>query len=534
MYSIIKLTTNLVITAIIILATVFTGCNQSEIDNQFPGDTDSAGGDKITLNIGEVIIPAYNQADATRAAFDNNPKRNDLFNEWVPIKECNVTRSIDAESEMCIMRLCQDTVPSNAGAVTRADNLTTNATIRLIAFHLFDKSFINVGDYIVSGTSITPVGNGLSLSRGGKYTIYGYTFNSTASLGAAPSSYTWNSSTISIPDLNADFMICSTTIDGFSETNNQVSLVFKHLLAKMSLVFAKGDGITSISACSDVTISNGGTSAVWTVGSDAIATSSSASQKFSTTETGTTSAVGLIPYPTDHTVSVTFPSITINGQTKSNMTVNSASEVSIEPGKTYTMTITFSRKPYIQVSESDITLCSGNDKTTLASTIFAPGNLIQPNNAVGAPTFTGSTSDYGHYYCWRSDWLGEGTTDRNGNDPCQSVIGQEGKWNTPSLLLLQTLARCTDKKLVAYSPGFNGMWFMNNPKGLFLPAADLRDNGGSGTTATTLTGQNGYYWQKDQYSTVTQWDLHFTNDKIEMFYQPYTNGLSVRCVQEKK
>ena len=533
MYPIIKRTTDLAAFVAILTTLCFTSCSQSEIDSLLPGNGESPEGDRIALTIGEVIIPAYNQTAATRGASDDTPDSEDLFNEWVPIEECNVTRAIDAASDMCVMRLCQDTVPTTTGTATRA-NLATNAKIRLIAFYSTDNSFAGVGDYTVNGTTITPVGSGLVLKAFKSYKIVGYTFNNTASLGTAASTYTWNSTAISIPDLNNDFLTCTTSISNYSETNRTISLSFSHQLSKMSLVLVKGSDITSISAASNVTISNGGASTTWKVGASGVETSTAASQKFSTTATGTSSAVRIVPYPSNHTVSVTFPSITINGQSKSNITVSSASAVSIQPGKTYTMTITFKKKIGVDIPEGDITQCSGSDKTSLSSVTFAPGNLIQPGNTTGAPTFAGSTSDYGHYYCWLSDWMGEGSTNRNGKDPCQSVIGQGNKWYTPSYSLIQLLARCTNKQLV--SNGNKGMWFGGVGKGLFLPAAGYRNTThGSGTTAPDYAGRTGDYWSKQEYSSNYGYYLYFNDGNARTSTSnDKTTGHSLRCVQGAK
>lgn len=533
MYTIIKRTTNLAVAVVILTTLTFSGCNQSELDELFPGDGESPEGDRIALTIGEVIIPGYNQTVTTRGASENDSESDDLFNEWVVIEECNVTRSIEAEPEMCVMRLCQDTVPGTTIPATRA-SLTTNAKIRLIAFDASDKSFVGAADYTVNGATITPVGSDLVLKAFNSYTIVGYTFNNTASLGTVASSYTWNSSTISIPDMNNDFLTCFTTISNLSSTNSSISLSFSHQLSKMSLVLVKGDGITGISAANNVTISNGGTSTTWKVGASAVEGSvSAASQKFSTTATGTSSAVRILPYPSNHTVSVTFPSISLNGVSKSNITISSASAVRIQPGKTYTMTITFSKKPGMNIPEGDITECSGSDKTTLASVTFASGNLIQPGNTTGAPTFAGSTSDYGHYYCWLSDWMGNGSTSRNGNDPCQSVA-PAGKWYTPSYSLLQLLVRCTNKQLVS-NGGKNGMWFGGSGRGLFLPAAGYRyPTDGSGTTASNGAGSYGYYWSNEENASDRGYDLYFYTGYAYTYSYGKRSGFSVRCVQGAK
>lgn len=505
------------------------GCSPSEFDELFPGGGNSESGELISLNIGEVIIPGYNEDPSTRSVSDSSSEHGDLFNEWVPIDECNVTRGIDAVSEMCVMRLCPDSVVSAAGPSTRA-NLSSGAKIRLIAFKTSDKSFAGVGDYQTSGSTLSPIGKGLKLTPRQNYTIVGYTFNSSASLPSAPSSYGWQNTAISIPNMDNDFLTCSASISNLSSSTNKLSLSFSHQLSKMSIVLKNGRYVSSIGSASNVTISNGGSSGSWKVGNSAVQNPSGASQKFSTTETGTATAVRINPNRTNQKVSVTFPSIAINGMTKSNITITSASAVSLLPGKTYTMTITFNTEPGISIPEADITQCYGTDKSTLASVIFAPGNLIQPGETTGAPTFTGSASDYGHYYCWMSDWMGNGSTSRNGKDPCQSVIGQGTKWYTPSYSLLQVLAKCTNKTLTN-----KGMWFGGSGKGLFLPVAGYRFyTNGSGLTATNYAGTEGYYLSKEERTSTSGYGLLFRGGTATSYTSNKTNGLSVRCVQGSK
>lgn len=510
----------------------FFGCSQSEFDELFPGGANSDSGDLITLNIGEVIIPGYNEGFSSRSVSDSSSEHGDLFNEWVPIDECNVTRGIDEVSEMCVMRLCPDSVVSGANPSTRASTLANGAKVRLIAFKTSDYSFGGVCDYQVSGANLIPTDKDMYLLYGESYNIVGYTFNSSEPLPAAQASYTWNSTVITSSDMTKDFLTCSTSISKINEANNTIPhLTFSHMLSKMSIVLKTGTDVSSIGTSTDVTISNGGIKSRWRVGAVAVNNGTVASQPFSMTASGTASPVRINPNRKKNThVSITIPSIAINGETKSNLTITSATTVIIEPGKTYTMTITFNQEPGFSIPESDITMCSGTDRSTLASVVFAPGNLIQPGNTTGAPTFAGNTSDYGHYYGWMSDWMGNGSTSRNGKDPCQSVKGQGTKWYTPSYSLLQVLSRCTDK-----IDTNKGMWFGSYSTGLYLPFAGMRGDGkGSGLTSTHYGRARGLYWSKEAYSSRYSYYLEFYSAYASADYTWNTFSTPIRCVQGSK
>lgn len=192
----------------------------------------------------------------------------------------------------------------------------------------------------------------------------------------------------------------------------------------------------------------------------------------------------------------------------------------------------------IRVPEAEIKLgvdCSAEDKASLAKLIWARGNLSQADDEGWGPIKMAFPTDYGHYYTYKSEYSGEiGTT-----DPCSTLSASTygTGWRTPSRAEFEMLFRCTDKQLVSHN-GTNGMWFMNNKSGLFLPAAGFRstfDNGGvagSGTTATQEAGTNGLYWSSNVAGRTTCYYLGFSNDNIYTTSLNRDFGMSVRCVKE--
>ena len=187
----------------------------------------------------------------------------------------------------------------------------------------------------------------------------------------------------------------------------------------------------------------------------------------------------------------------------------------------------------IRLSKSDIDLggteCTEQDKADLSLLRWAPGHLRQTNDdGTGAVIFAGPT-EYGHYYTYKSEYTG--STISNGIDPCTVLdIATYGSgWRTPTNSELDKLGRCCDKQLVSNN-GVTGMWFMNNTKGLFMPAAGGRDIGqGSGTEATQSSGSGAYVWSASHTGSSAFFFMFYTNRASTTFANE-TSGASVRCV----
>ena len=77
-----------------------------------------------------------------------------------------------------------------------------------------------------------------------------------------------------------------------------------------------------------------------------------------------------------------------------------------------------------------------------------------------------------------------------------------------------------------------GMWFMNIPNGVFLPAAGYRYSDiGSGTTPTYNAGTDGYCWSSDASGSSYGYYLYFGSGNADIYDINGTYGFSVRCVK---
>ena len=188
--------------------------------------------------------------------------------------------------------------------------------------------------------------------------------------------------------------------------------------------------------------------------------------------------------------------------------------------------------PGLTVPASDINLgeeCTADDKAALSKIAWARGNLKSSDNT--KPYEWTTPTDYGYYYTWNSIYTGN--TDRQGPDPC--TLLDEAKyglgWRTPSKQEFDMLARCSDKKLVSNN-SVMGMWFMNNPEGLFLPAAGYRDSVlGSGTDVSDARDTYGNYWCSDADDSGCGYYLYCTSGIAYTYTDSNASGFSVRCVK---
>ncbi|MCE9189899.1 hypothetical protein K0G57_23840, partial [Bacteroides fragilis] len=126
--------------------------------------------------------------------------------------------------------------------------VSTRATVpagvyfRLIVFRKSGSEYVfqSAADYASNGTGTPVLKQGKLLTRSGTIRVVGYSFNTTADLGTIPASYTYNSSTVSIPDMTKDFM----TFDSGDITNvnslshNLLPVSFSQKLCKLTITIS--------------------------------------------------------------------------------------------------------------------------------------------------------------------------------------------------------------------------------------------------------------------------------------------------------
>ena len=527
---------------------ILCGCGQHEMEGLFiPGgdgasDASSASNGKpVAFSINLQGAPEYNSpgsSDPSTRTSRSTRSCEPLISEWVKVSSFNATRSVDdndVPGSIAAMELFEDavaTTPQTRGV------MPTGYYFRLIAFKKSGSGYVfqSVADYTSNGGSAPVLKQGrMNLPIGQTYRFVAYSFNNTTSMGALPSTYTWNSTSISIPNLSNDFMTFVSGDIKASGTSLSLPVSFTHQLCKLTIkITASGFDSNTFSNCAGVYVKEGGSSSSWTVGASGIAANTSNSATFSIPNNNTSTSTRLVPFSGARAITVHFGTLTVGGKDASNLDITSSQSVKLLAGKSYTMSVQFKKGgPGIQVPPGDIDLggtnCTEQDKSDLSKLSWAPGNL----KSTGSSNYVCTTAtDYGYYYTWYSTYTGN--TSRNNTDPCSKLTpGTYGSgWITPTKVQLEALSHCTDKSSVSNN-GTNGIWFMSKTKGLFLPAAGHRgSNVGSGTTATGNAGTYGNYWSSDSYDSNNGHILFFYSGNAYLGnLNNKSFGFSVRCVK---
>lgn len=509
---------------------ILSGCGQTELEGLLPASDDSSTGEPVELRISLADSPEYNnETNSTPATRSGEP----LIGEWVKVNSFSATRSAEEYEGPAIaaMELFEDSV--SCTPQTRSI-MTAGYYFRLIAFKKVGANYVyqSAADYTANGASAPVLKQGkMILPIGQTYRFVAYSFNNNVAMGTLPSSYTWNSTAISIPNLSYDFMTFDSGDKVVSGETFALPVSFTHQLCKLTVkITATGFDNNTFSNCTGVYIKQGGNSSSWTVGASAITADIGDTAQFDIPNNNTTTSTRLVPFASARTITVHFGTLTVGGKATNNTDITSSQSVKLVAGRSYTMTVQFKKMIGNQVPSGDINMsgCTGQDKTDLSKLTWADGNL----NSTGDKNYTWTTkaTDYGYYYTWYSTYTGGTST--NNTDPCSKLnaaIYGTG-WRTPSKTELTKLARCTDKVLTG-----GGMWFMNKTKGLFLPSAGYRDYGeGSGTTGTTSVGSYANYWSSDAISSSFGYYLFFLNGDSYVDYARNASGFSVRCVKGTK
>ena len=361
-------------------------------------------------------------------------------------------------------------------------------------------------------------------------------------MGALPSTYTWNSTSISIPNLSNDFMTFVSGDIKASGTSLSLPVSFTHQLCKLTIkISATGFDSNTFSNCAGVYVKEGGSSSSWTLGASGIAANTSNSATFSIPNNNTSTSTRLVPFSGARAITVHFGTLTVGGKDASNLDITSSQSVKLLAGKSYTMSVQFKKgEAAIVVPPGDIDLggtnCTESDKTLLSELSWAPGNLRQQNDDGSGPTIMAGPSEYGHYYTWKSTYTGNTST--NNTDPCSTIATSTygSGWRLPRESEVVVLSRCTDAALVKHN-GVNGMWFLSTSKGVFLPAAGNRlgvGENGCGTSSTYSLGTKGIYWTSTPYDSSHGYYVYYYAGFSGPSWYSKETGCSVRCVKSTK
>ena len=512
------------------------GCAEDDGMTPLSPDSGDTADELIPINISLTGDNDYHSSSFNDASTRNNPP---LIAEWVGVKAFSPTRTGEQPDydgpRIASMELTEDTLPRVS---TRA-TVPAGVYFRLIVFRQSGNNYVfqSAADYTSNGTGTPVLRQGKLLTRSGTIRVVGYSFNTTTAtdLGDMPASYTYNSSTVSIPDMSKDFMIFdSGLITNVNSLSHNLPVSFNQKLCKLTITISPtGYPSNTISDCTGVYVTQGGDFTSWKIGpsSNVVTPNTNKTAAFNPNTTLSTT-IRMVPFAGTRTITVHFNTLTVGGRiVKNNTEITSTQSVQLKEGKSYTLKIQFKKGPGINVLEKDMNLtqngCTAQDKKELAQLIWADGNL----KSTGASNYVwGTSTEYGYYYTFYSTYTGN--TSQNNTDPCTKLNASTygADWRTPSQDELTRLSRCTNKIVTN-----KGMWFMaSSPKGLFLPAAGRGPtNMGSATSLPSgnFAGTDGDYWTSTPDGNSEGFVLLFESNISYVSNRSRKYGCSVRCVK---
>lgn len=523
---------------------LLSGCVQTEHEELGFANNGGISGEPVDFNIRLVDIPAYNtsgkKASTTRTS-------EPILAEWVKVDESfNVTRSMKEQDEstgMAAMELFEDTADETPQ--TRA-SMSAGVYFRLIAFRksgpgVDDYQLASAADYQSNGTTASLIKGQMILPMGATYRFVGFSFNNTQSLGDLPASCLWKNTTVTIPNLDNDFMTYDSGDVTISNSSYTLSVAFKQKLCKLRLeIKVSGFEQNTFSNCTGVYIKQGGNASSWKVGAADVEVNTSDSAPFNIKDDTISHSVRLIPFSVDREITVHFRTLTVAGKAVNGKDLTSNKSIKLEAGRSYTMTVIFKNGgPGVSVPEEDIILgkdCTPEDKKKLATLTFAPSNLHV--NGRGKVYFENGQWNRGHYFHWNRFYKPDAEGDEG--DICGTVSGDG--WRTPNFKEMQILSRCVELTNVNFN-GVPGRWFLHPSKGIFYPIAGYMfedrfpypKNAGIPPSADDPTHRDiaGYYWTAKTSNTVTH---ALINTGQMVFYDDVTRkrAMSIRCVKGKQ
>ena len=505
---------------------MITSCGDNVVN---PDSPEPDGEDMIPVTISRVEDGSYMESHVDTP--DTTGGRT-LVDEWVPVKESPASRAIPAAVPYEGPSAVRMTLREEPQVITRAATLGNGIYFRLIAFRKVGSNYVfqSAADFTTNGASAPTLRLGNLLTRAGTVRVIGYSFNSTAGMGTIPSSYTYNSTSVTIPNMNSDFMVYdSGDIANVSTISHNLSVSFTQKLCKLTVKLSLSQFVSNtFTNCTGVYVSQGGNTSAWTIGpsTNNVSANTGNTPTFNIAN-NSTATVRLVPFSGSRAITVHIGTLKLSNYfNANNRNITSSQNVQLLPGKSYTITLKFELG--VQLAASNINLtqngCTASDKNYLAKLRWATGNLKSTGNTNYVWT---SSTDRGYYYTFYSTYTGNKTT--NNTDPCSKLnTAYYGTgWRTPSENDYISLSRCTDKVLTN-----GGMWFMNKSIGIFLLASGGIGWGGGSSTGdpTSDAGTGGQYWS----STYNKNDgkrLVFYNGSAGIGSDYLASGLAVRCVK---
>lgn len=541
--------TGKVLSAGLLLIGILCGCAQTEIENRFSESGDDGVGKPVAFSIGVVDAPEYNvETDGTPDTRSGKP----LLDEWVKVNSSNATRSAEAYEgpNIATIQLVEDT----ASCTPQTRGMMGNGYyFRLIAFKKSGADYVYhaAADYVIKGMNAPELIQGtMELTTAATYRFLAYSFNNDKAMGDIPlGGYTWNSTAVSIPDLNSDFLTFDSGDQQLSSESFFLPVRFIHQLCRLTVkISVTGFDSNTFTNCTGVYIKGGGNSSSWTVGASEIGSNTGDTPTFNI-EDNSSNTTRLVPFAEGRPITVHFGTLTVGGKALDNKEITSSQKVRLLAGKSYTMTVQF-EKVY-ELTEPT------NGYVQIGKCKWAYANLKANHTMESNPWESGQQRSDGtkanDYWRWNMVDIDEDSTTPSNppdtwaisSDPCRQVQG--GSWKVPTKEDFDDL---TGYKLVFGKVRINGANIATNKYGwvssekvagcvfvdkirgtcIFLPAAGSRKG-----SSYSSVGRMGYYWSATLYTSNASgyaYSLNSYSESCNVSSTPRESGRSLRCVHE--
>lgn len=378
------------------------------------------------------------------------------------------------------------TVARNEASIQKAAQALPNGTTyRVIVY----KNSVSAGNWVTSKQLVAGsiADNIFTFDTGGNYIFVCYSLNNTDNLPFDGST----GNTLPNVSGNADLLykqVAMNLADGTGASQNTLDIVFAHAFSRIKVKFVSQIG--NITNLTDVRLNPHFDTANLDLGSAAIAYNGTSIAKgfaFASTTPNAQSAES--PYtifclPATSAATLSIGTISVNGMTKNNL----AFQYNIEPGKSYTITLTLKG-------------------LTAYGITWAPGNLVYDSSS-GVYSFAAAdgNGDYWFYNYLKPKIMGADytyqspTTENNGGsgDPCSKVL-PENTWRLPTISEINSLISSTNStgassnyKPLRYPSHYNGN---STNMGMFM--GTQTDPGSNRSNYLFLPFGGGYYNSND-------------------------------------
>ena len=290
---------------------MITSCGDNVVN---PDSPEPDGGDMIPITVSRVEDGSYMESHVDTPATTGGRT---LVDEWVPVKESPASRAIPAAVPYEGPSVVRMTLREEPQVTTRAATLGNGIYFRLIAFRKVGSNYVfqSATDFTTNGASAPTLRQGKLLTRAGTVRVIGYSFNSTTAMGTIPSSYAYNGTSVTIPNMSNDFMVYdSGDIANVSTINHNLSVIFTQKLCKLTVKLSLSQfGSNTFTNCTGVYVSQGGNASAWTIGpsTNNVSANTGNTPTFNIGD-NSTATVRLVPFSGSRAITVHIGTLTLS------------------------------------------------------------------------------------------------------------------------------------------------------------------------------------------------------------------------------